>query len=851
MSTISAGLVKVANLTVTGTQSGAVTATNLTVENLTASSIAATNIGLTNSLSLTGDLTVGGNIQSTINGTNNDPFCMSYPQGPYAIQRLEFAKMNSQIKTACPWSETLLDGTIFDPTFYVTDTSSYTHAVPLNDSSFNFDTSGVKFPGNFYFKDPITQLIPCSAPIPTVYTVFVPVNGEKTKQNYFTESLTAGKFNIDDIMLMRCKLGGSNDPNNSATSMNMDVDIGPNSLYQLFKAYDFTTITGLNVAYPGSSGQTYLSVIQNLQITCTPGTPGTIFTTLLKFIVGGFIGSSPSPLDILTTSTLYALIQSSDNYINFKNFKTWSGYSPSSTDIENNIYKSTFDFTQISKTDCPIILLPEISDTVSYGSINLAESLASFGIIVVSVGYLYNAISCRRIQGNPLTALEIAQTGTMPNWIGNNTLQFLSTNNTHLFYRNYHLNNDAMGYVANSIYTGIYIYNARTVDSEWGIGSLATNIDLFLDIMDTLKNVKSTISSDSLGDYIDFMSIGNIGYSGSTALGAALNAMAIDETYNTEYMCKAIFVGNGMMLIPYDDNDSIGCEITPETPSEIALGSAGRIAERWYPNGFNISALLQINEADSHFDPAYLPYYRYGSWNGTRYTVGCRKYLQETIRKTNFITRCKCILAETWGEYHAPNDKYNYGGHVELFGAIAPNASGIYVLNTGTPNWDDQLFNVSKLSRFEFVKYFAYNLAELLVRYFRSQLTKDINIESTISLPFNLQIAPWIVDSADDYTVPYQQFDMDVGGAGTFTVPYQKNQIELRLKNNEPILTASTDSSGNNPTITIGEEVGAFSNTNLLVNGNITIDSSGTALNVNGVTFTASDFAALYALIHP
>ena len=107
------------------------------------------------------------------------------------------------------------------------------------------------------------------------------------------------------------------------------------------------------------------------------------------------------------------------------------------------------------------------------------------------------------------------------------------------------------------------------------------------------------------------------------------------------------------------------------------------------------------------------------------------------------------------------------------------------------------------------------------MRFFESQLLKTTGIETIMSLPFNLQISPWEVESADDYNWPYQRFDMEVGGGGTLTVPYQKNQVELRLKNNEPIFTAGTDLSGNNPVVTIGGTTGAFTNTNLKVNGSI------------------------------
>ena len=66
VATVSGGLVNVNNLTVTGTQAGAVTATNVTVENLSATNVQATNVGLNNNLALTGDLTVDGKLTASL-----------------------------------------------------------------------------------------------------------------------------------------------------------------------------------------------------------------------------------------------------------------------------------------------------------------------------------------------------------------------------------------------------------------------------------------------------------------------------------------------------------------------------------------------------------------------------------------------------------------------------------------------------------------------------------------------------------------------------------------------------------------------------------------------------------------
>jgi len=61
MSTVSAGLVKVENLTVTGSQSGAVLASNLTVEHLAAINVTAGNFDF-NNLDVSGNLIVGNNL---------------------------------------------------------------------------------------------------------------------------------------------------------------------------------------------------------------------------------------------------------------------------------------------------------------------------------------------------------------------------------------------------------------------------------------------------------------------------------------------------------------------------------------------------------------------------------------------------------------------------------------------------------------------------------------------------------------------------------------------------------------------------------------------------------------------
>ena len=605
---------------------------------------------------VSGNMVIAGSIKSTL---NDDPFCMPYPQGQYAVQRLEFCNMHAQIECACPWSESTLVGSIADPTFYGTDPSSYIHAVPLNDSSFNFDTSGVKFPGNFYFLDPATQLKPCSAPIPQTYTVYAPIKGEKTKQDYFSSSLTPGSFNIDDFMLAQMWYNSGYGINNTSTNyylnIDMDVDIGPNSLFSLFKAYNFATLTDLSGYMYSTSGKTYLKNIQDLQISCTPGTPGTIYQTLVRYIIGILTkgvgaGYQYSPLSSATKSALYALVQNSDNYKNIKKYKTWSGYSPCSDTIDpsGNIYKTTFDFTTLAKAKCPIVLMTEISATPSTGGNYFAEYLASTGIMVVCVASMYTTATIRRTGGaSSLTALQIAQTTNFKNYIGSNgQSQYFAINNTHRAFKTYGARVPSTGVVGMSMSN--FVYNIRKVDSEWGTDSIQTNISMLLGIFNTLKNVRSTTSSGSLGDYIDFMSIGNTGFSGSTAAGAALNAMATDSRYNTQYMGKAQRIGNGMMLIPFNDMDFLGVDVSVE-PGPNPIGST---ADRWYPKGFQIPSLIQINESDSY--------------SGTRVGVGLRKFIKEALHKSSYSARLNSVLAETWGEYHlVSNALGNFGGSAE------------------------------------------------------------------------------------------------------------------------------------------------------------------------------------------
>jgi hypothetical protein len=60
MSRVSAGLVNVTNLTVTGSQTGAVNATNLTAENVTATTLNSNNFSFNNNLDVSGNLSVDG-----------------------------------------------------------------------------------------------------------------------------------------------------------------------------------------------------------------------------------------------------------------------------------------------------------------------------------------------------------------------------------------------------------------------------------------------------------------------------------------------------------------------------------------------------------------------------------------------------------------------------------------------------------------------------------------------------------------------------------------------------------------------------------------------------------------------
>ena len=118
-----------------------------------------------------------------------------------------------------------------------------------------------------------------------------------------------------------------------------------------------------------------------------------------------------------------------------------------------------------------------------------------------------------------------------------------------------------------------------------------------------------------------------------------------------------------------------------------------------------------------------------------------------------------------------------------------------------------------------------------------------------MSLPFKINIAPWDVDAAGDYTNPYQRYDMEIGGAGTLTVQPFSNKIDLLLNNGGSIFSAGTDLSGyTNPIVTIGDS-SSFSNTKLAVKGSIVLDMSGGSITIGDQVLTQSKLAALLALV--
>jgi len=120
MSTVSAGLVNVENLTVTGTQAGAVKATNLTAENLSASNVRASNFNFTNDFQVLGNMDVSGN--STIQGNlvingnviNTPPALVCPGVDMEASYPWEFVDENN-FKT---WRFVIknFNGTVFSPT---------------------------------------------------------------------------------------------------------------------------------------------------------------------------------------------------------------------------------------------------------------------------------------------------------------------------------------------------------------------------------------------------------------------------------------------------------------------------------------------------------------------------------------------------------------------------------------------------------------------------------------------------------------------------------------------------------------------------------------------------------------
>jgi len=98
MSTISAGLVKTTNLTVTGTQAGAVETTNLTAGSVTASSLATNDLSVGNTFSAT-------NFFST-QQIAEDRWHLPTPVGPFAVDIIPMGIQNMNFVTdiIAPWS---------------------------------------------------------------------------------------------------------------------------------------------------------------------------------------------------------------------------------------------------------------------------------------------------------------------------------------------------------------------------------------------------------------------------------------------------------------------------------------------------------------------------------------------------------------------------------------------------------------------------------------------------------------------------------------------------------------------------------------------------------------------------
>lgn len=558
---------------------------------------------------------------------------------------------------------------------------------------------------------------------------------------------------------------------------------GGNSLAENTRDVDLTNWTGLQGVFladePAPVGpDAYDRLVQlkaDLNVELDANSAYTLWAKIMGSL-GAPVGAPGPNFSVSAADRIqaYEFVTSTSNWANAKLFSGHSKPHGMKSAKVNEVYNPLYNFTNIELPSGKIPLVIAGDPTDVFNGPDLWEKLTSYGIAVALYSHTYT-FGSRRIPGKTTSPNDIL-------FRGNALPDIIAQGSGDGNYAPRGEGNptsgggvDNIGYIWNDGWT---VGNAEAATPQGtGLNSNGFNYGTFIKLREAISNTVD-INGVSLTDYIDLENIGVYGRSGGNIIGGAQQyEKIINPDFSLGYSpleVKCCVAEDILFSYPFWNVDISGYEGAP-----LVFSGDG---------GMRFPALFMEPDVDHYRDR----WDGYADSGGARYTVGPRKTLQKTIRKTNQTVRSKTIFMEGPSTGHS-------GGSGIMTSDVRPYsnewnvATGVDVPNIPEfPNTHyDPVFGFRNLNKNAgTIKYAYANMVALYYRmFFTAAWEGPIYAGMLNMLPFKFDIAPWSIPGALDYSFPLGYYpeiaetailwDFDVGGEYSMTVDYKNRNLRI------------------------------------------------------------------------
>jgi hypothetical protein len=706
-----------------------------------------------------GDLTVCGEITSKkIPVPPSGSQSISIPDGPYAVDAFQLGVDNAQFRSPVKYK--------------VSDVTN--PIIPASEAK-TVTVDGVEYYGETVDNAPVYL----TYPTPVNFTVFVPSTREcKTEPFDFfpdedEDNQFAGLLSLDTIVAAAATSFNTDGYGNltspptipSTTIQSILSEVIPNSFALDIKNQNPALWVGLTgkrlLDQPLVDVYTRFLAVQASLASITQTTANAAVLFMLK--VMGSLGVSCATgginsINQVDRERVLNLIRNSNNYKQYKRFKAYSPVSPPQQSKVNDVFGTQYKLggnIQTSFGKIPIVFNGDPNTVLTSRAVG--EKVASWGVAFAICSHTYD-LQNNRVPGRLTSAEDIICRGTcFPDYV-----RYLTTSGSG--YGNYNYLGDSDVSTNQFGSAGTWPFTFGYLQSTTGTTSFEYCADAFASILDIFASATDG-NGEPLKDYLDLKSVGSYGRSAGVIMTVGANEYA----RNNLNIVKAIFSDDTGYIFPYN---------APEpyySGSADFVGSIDDNVTFAYPTGFHapiVTMEVSVDHFAHYWDkfytfPADFPYY-----GGSRGTVGTRKELQNIYRRTNLVTRTKCIYLEHSATAHSSSngvrgisaDSISESINL-LIGIRQPDLPSVPASFDPVFGFNDMFDDTTRSTSASM----RYALRNLFTLFFRMHLSKQEWISSGMMKlsPFNMIFGPWDIPGADDYQWRSRKWEMDLGGKYT------------------------------------------------------------------------------------